>query len=350
MTVDQHCEKKEQKVETERRRKFLAADVVLHRPSGETWALVCDEEDGSVIPAGWPETWAKAEDLELKGQGSQAERLDMLEKASKRTDSIIGGRARAQLEAFQREIFRTSFEGSRIGEAIDLGARWTHGALGPGKYTASLGTVVDFFNPETSAVPGLYELVIALANQCRWGGHVAVGMRAATYSVAQHSVWVSRMCYELAPDFAKRELSTVERVGAALAGLTHDIEEGVGQDLIRPVKHHMGQQYRWLCEVWRTVIHKNLGIADIVAPWEKLVEVVDNMALAVEDQQVRSGTVAKLFTDGRSTFPLWVHDIGGCLTPDTARIAWIRQWNALRDQLVPEGSIEPVRLNDVDPL
>jgi hypothetical protein len=81
---------------------FRAGDTVFHRPSGETWVLSCDEVEGEVIPAGWPESYANAEDCDLVESASDTERLEMLTNASKsRTDygqtTIRSRRAHYQL-------------------------------------------------------------------------------------------------------------------------------------------------------------------------------------------------------------------------------------------------------------
>lgn len=57
---------------------FRAGDHVSHGPSGERWVLACDQHDADVIPAGWPESLAKAADCRLLRAATDAERLDML--------------------------------------------------------------------------------------------------------------------------------------------------------------------------------------------------------------------------------------------------------------------------------
>jgi hypothetical protein len=57
---------------------FRACDVVRHHPSGEKWLLACDEREGDVWPAGWPETRAQASDCELVTAATDAARLKML--------------------------------------------------------------------------------------------------------------------------------------------------------------------------------------------------------------------------------------------------------------------------------
>ncbi len=64
--------------ETPMTRNFQAGDSVLHRPSGETWLLACDQERSYVYPAGWPECRASAADCVLVEAASEAERLATL--------------------------------------------------------------------------------------------------------------------------------------------------------------------------------------------------------------------------------------------------------------------------------
>ena len=52
-------------VESGAHRPFCEGDIVLHRPSGETWVLLRDERDGRVWPCGWPISMAEAADCDL---------------------------------------------------------------------------------------------------------------------------------------------------------------------------------------------------------------------------------------------------------------------------------------------
>lgn len=75
---------------------FRAGDVVKHHPSGEEWVLACDEENGYVTPAGWPESRAAALDCTLIEAASDESRFEMLTNAS-RISGYRGSLARTQL-------------------------------------------------------------------------------------------------------------------------------------------------------------------------------------------------------------------------------------------------------------
>lgn len=75
---------------------FKAGDTVKHGPTGETWVLACDQDRREVLPAGWPETVAKAEDCVLVESASDTERLAMLRRVAG-SGSYRGSVARLQL-------------------------------------------------------------------------------------------------------------------------------------------------------------------------------------------------------------------------------------------------------------
>jgi hypothetical protein len=77
---------------------FRADDHVHHGPSGEDWVLACDEENGEVIPAGWPEGIAKAADCMLLRAATDAQRLDMLQNV------VRGGRGGPRYSRAQRQL------------------------------------------------------------------------------------------------------------------------------------------------------------------------------------------------------------------------------------------------------
>lgn len=77
---------------------FRAADHVAHGPTGETWLLACDEDNGEVIPCGWPETYARASDCTLVKAATDEERMDILRLVGREgMDGLRASRARHQL-------------------------------------------------------------------------------------------------------------------------------------------------------------------------------------------------------------------------------------------------------------
>ena len=61
------------------RRLFRSGDIVKHRQTGETWELAVDEEDGKVMPNGWPESMAEAKDCTLITEVTDEARMENLE-------------------------------------------------------------------------------------------------------------------------------------------------------------------------------------------------------------------------------------------------------------------------------
>lgn len=93
------------------------------------------------------------------------------------------------------------------------------------------------------ADPRLGDVVIediahSLAHQCRFAGHTR-----EFYSVAQHSVLVSRLC------------SPANR----LAGLLHDSTEAYTQDIIKPLKRQLAG-YKELEDAWAVCIGLTFGV------------------------------------------------------------------------------------------
>ena len=96
-----------------------------------------------------------------------------------------------------------------------------NGPPGPGPYLQTVsGRWVNPFDPDPRQLDA-GDIARALANQCRFGGH-----SRAFYSVAQHSVIVSRLVEERGGD--------VEDVFAALM---HDASEAYLGDMPHPPKH-----------------------------------------------------------------------------------------------------------------
>ncbi len=105
-----------------------------------------------------------------------------------------------------------------------------HAPPAPGPYLQTVsGRWVNPFDPDPDQL-NAGDIARALANQCRFGGHCRV-----FYSVAQHSVIVSRLVEECGGD--------AEDVFAALM---HDAGEAYLGDMPHPIKHRsaLGAAFR----------------------------------------------------------------------------------------------------------
>ena len=88
---------------------FRAGDHVHHEPSGENWMLGVDEEDGRVMPCGWPATIADAKHCTLIKAATDGERMQMLCVFAKGGESDMRAcAARRQLLAMKYEYRLTS--------------------------------------------------------------------------------------------------------------------------------------------------------------------------------------------------------------------------------------------------
>jgi uncharacterized protein len=116
----------------------------------------------------------------------------------------------------------------------------------------------------TPEMVNIEDIAHALSNQCRWTGHVS-----RFFSVAEHSLWVSRLC----------------EPQDALWGLLHDASEGYLCDLSRPIKYGsgIGPHYREIEERLMTAICERFGLP---AEMPKSVKFADNTLLFTEKKQL----------------------------------------------------------------
>ena len=112
----------------------------------------------------------------------------------------------------------------------------------------------DKINPDAILIE---DIAHALSNICRFSGH-----SPHHYSVAQHSVLVSRLC-------SKRE---------ALAGLLHDATEAYIGDMVTPLKRLIPEFEAYEDKLYQFISAK-FGIPNIITPGVKR---ADLAALALE--------------------------------------------------------------------
>ena len=81
-------------------------DVVLHRPSGETWLVAyADESRGEIVPCGWPFCIARVEDCDMKEAASDEQSEELLQELAAMSGSDHDFRrswAQRKLEERQR--------------------------------------------------------------------------------------------------------------------------------------------------------------------------------------------------------------------------------------------------------
>ena len=155
------------------------------------------------------------------------------------------------------------------------------------------------FEPELEAI-SILDIAHALSHVARFTGHTS-----HHYSVAQHSVLVSRMCDPK----------------DALAGLLHDGSEAYLNDLARPVKRHPGMEvYREAEARLQALIFERFGLP---AEMPASVKEADNQLCIIE---------------GRSLNPFldeyWSHvDVSGVnivpTTPETSRAMFLHRFQEL---------------------
>jgi uncharacterized protein len=111
------------------------------------------------------------------------------------------------------------------------------------------GRRLDLLNPSPDDI-AIEDIAHGLARVARWNGQT-VGDHA--FSVAQHSVLVTDMTTELAPDWP---------AAWRLAALLHDAPEYVVGDLISPFKAAIGFDYKAFERRLLAAIHRRFGLPD----------------------------------------------------------------------------------------
>jgi hypothetical protein len=129
-------------------------------------------------------------------------------------------------------------------------------------FQSALGGVIYIDRPDPAAVD-IEDIARALSRICRFGGHLRD--EVDHYSVAQHSVWVSRICQ---PDHA-------------LLGLLHDAAEAYLGDMIRPLKKLL-PAYKQLEQSWEGAIGERFGLGDALVNLPADVKEADETMLNTE--------------------------------------------------------------------
>lgn len=146
------------------------------------------------------------------------------------------------------------------------------------------------------------DIAHALSQVCRFGGHCR-----HFYSVAQHSVLVSRHC-----------------VNAPLQGLMHDATEAYLGDMVKPLKLSM-PDYRVAEErVWEAVCER-FDLSKLILAE---VKICDNRALMTERRDLCTPTahVWSLDEQGVNPYPEQIFPLHPC----EAETEFLKRWEELR--------------------
>jgi uncharacterized protein len=175
--------------------------------------------------------------------------------------------------------------------------------------TAS-GRRLDLREPSPDQVC-IDDVALGLSNVARWGG------RCRFYSVAQHSVFVSRLCE---PAFA-------------LEALLHDAHEAYTGDLPTPLKRVLGDGWRRVERRVRAAVAVHFGISEAQP---ELVTYADRLALLLEarefypnDWQDFGGTkeAPRLVRElAARANPLKISAALPPMTPEESRRQFMKRW------------------------
>lgn len=153
------------------------------------------------------------------------------------------------------------------------------------------------------------DIAHALSQQCRFAGHTL-----SFYSVAEHSVRVSRLFY----GEGKRDKEL------ALIALLHDAVEAYLQDIIRPLRVQL-TEYADLERKWALRIGSRFGLGDQLADLPQEVMDADLILLATECRDL-----IRVPKDRQVDLPEpMLERIVRTLTPARARDAFMHRWDEL---------------------
>lgn len=147
------------------------------------------------------------------------------------------------------------------------------------------------------------DIAHTLSNYCRFGGH-----SAEFYSIASHSVLVSKLCN---PE-------------NALLGLLHDATEAYLGDVIRPLKKYLAE-YQKIEKLWAYAIGEAFGLGDKLVNLPEDVKKADNIALMTEAKHLVNPRVYKHWTMLEEPSELGVD----MRTPFWAEFDFLERYNVL---------------------
>jgi 5'-deoxynucleotidase YfbR-like HD superfamily hydrolase len=130
-------------------------------------------------------------------------------------------------------------------------------------FTTATGRVLYVLEPDPSQIC-IEDIARSASRVCRFNGHVRPDVEF--YGVAQHAVLVSFECLP---------------VNAAI-GLMHDAAEAYTQDVIRPLKHALGDGYAQIERAWTAAVDEAFGMGGRLLHMPTDVKRADMVLLAAE--------------------------------------------------------------------
>ncbi len=200
---------------------------------------------------------------------------------------------------------------------VDVEAHTQHAVLPRDCCGTATGGVSYLLDPVRSDIR-LFDLAVAQARICRFGGHLAFELDGI-YSVAQHAVLTSYLCemWGLSVEFQ-------------LAALLHDAAEARLGDVISPQKWLLGEPFAVLERRWEYEIFKHFGIAHMLT-WRNgvrgmsaEVKRADRRAFELECWDLLPTRARERALPGMSERPEGPHILP--LDPERATVAWLRRF------------------------
>lgn len=171
------------------------------------------------------------------------------------------------------------------------------------------GKAFDLLEP-TPAMVDEEDIAHALSMMCRFNGHTK-----RHYSVAEHCVNVSKLCYEAGG------------AEAGLVGLLHDAAEAYTGDLVQPLKRLLGPKFRKVEDRIENAVWRRFGLrSSTVKHWMPTAKRFDLAMLMIERRVLLGETCEREWPGYRQVY---IADISADTTAD-ARANFLKQFCLLK--------------------
>jgi 5'-deoxynucleotidase YfbR-like HD superfamily hydrolase len=182
------------------------------------------------------------------------------------------------------------------------------------------GRRLDLINPSAMDIE-IEDIAHGLSRVARWNGQTVGDY---SFSVAQHSITVEKICRTLEPAAEHSWL---------LAALLHDASEYVVGDMISPFKNALGIDYRSFEDKLMQAVHIRFGLPAVISPQlKKFIKRGDKISAYLEATQIAGFTD----TESRKIFgppPVQVKDwVIAPLSANEAKQQFLERFYGLMEQ------------------